>query len=107
MSCTAAEETREYTSTFIDILGPVDVRFWPTAYGTGANGPRPNTFHLGSWYSLITCKMMALPMLLKGDHDGGGLSSFTLFSKEPHPDAPCDDGIAACGVKHAESCMLR
>ena len=49
MSCTAAEETGEYTSTFIDIWGPVDVRFRTTAHGAGANGPCPNTFHLGSF----------------------------------------------------------
>ena len=40
MGCAAAEETRKHTSTFIEFLEPVDIRFQPVPHGGEAKAPQ-------------------------------------------------------------------
>ena len=104
MSCTAAEETGEYTPALIDLLGLVNVRFRSTAYGTWANGPCPNAFHLGSWCSFITCKIM-----FTGDRDVHHLARCLAVEPvgDPIPTFRIVAGLPSAGKRTASQALRR
>ena len=92
MGCAAAEETRKYTPTFIDLWEPVDIKFGATAYGAGAKAPRPDIFHLSFWCSLITCKAV-LPGNRGGRHvEGSSSLTFQWLGDQPGSRGCCPGG---------------